>query len=340
VVPLVQWLSQFRQPASLMASITSGVMHAVNSSASVGAAGEITVESAAVLLSGVVTELSPGGGAAAKGSAASEEMVYNLVQLCMLLRLLGSGNESGLVKIAEVASLLEDTWLLSMSDASSGRSVVQVLAQLRYAVLQQSTKKAGSTPRKHLDEVLAGILALKGSASGTAASASVTVADTALFNAPMLTLVVNKFLPGCSAADTADLVTAILRIGAWNDSATAVTALDLRELLCTLCSYRNIQKRLQTWFRAVPTIYQSLVAAVNAHPDPRAVQKEGEIHTSVEVFCDAVQASNLPLTTAESFMLSQLLTRKSGGGRDAGSHVEVQLLLKIKKGEFLNANLA
>jgi hypothetical protein len=165
-------------------------------------------------------------------------------------------------------------------------------------------------------------------------------------NAEAVEAFVHKFMPAASS----ELVDALVKMCAWSEEASVATVGELRDLLCTLCSYRNLQKRLQIWFRAVPGMYDSVVSAV-LQCSGRDESDNEDVTTTADVFCEACQIANIPLSLSESFMLSQLLTRKTkkGDGRAVrssqselnreGWHVDVKLLLQIKDGEFLSAML-
>ena len=86
-----------------------------NSSSAIVLMGEVEVETAAMVLVQLSTEL---GVMSLLFSSGRQERDYAdltltecVTQLCIWLRLLGSGSSSGLVSIAEVISLLEDRWM-------------------------------------------------------------------------------------------------------------------------------------------------------------------------------------------------------------------------------------
>ena len=64
-----------------------------------------------------------------------KEMLFNLIQTCVLLKLLGAGTDSGRLRISELGALLEDAWVLSVPN--NGIRVSSVLSQLRFSLLQQ-----------------------------------------------------------------------------------------------------------------------------------------------------------------------------------------------------------
>lgn len=64
-----------------------------------------------------------------------EEMLFNLIQTCVLMKLLGAATDSGRLKIAELSALLEDAWVLTVP--INGVRVSQMLSQLRFCLLQQ-----------------------------------------------------------------------------------------------------------------------------------------------------------------------------------------------------------
>lgn len=63
----------------------------------------------------------------------------------------------------------------------------------------------------------------------------------------------------------------------------------------------------QVWFRAVPGMHQSLLKEVAAQLNQQP-HSGGMVNSAA--FCQACDASGLPLSHAECFMLGQLLTRR------------------------------
>lgn len=125
---------------------------------------------------------------------------------------------------------------------------------------------------------------------------------------------------------------------------------------------------LQAWFRAVPTMYLSLLQLLNTasslpfspeagprssqlgSPNPTPTPVSGERRkgaVSKKAFIEACHQSELPLSMAETVMLAELLSRRksadtgtaAAGGRGGVGEVDISLLNKIKKGEFINAPL-
>ena len=111
----------------------------------------------------------------------------------------------------------------------------------------------------------------------------------------------------------------------------------------------------QVWFRAVPSMHQALLRNI---ADTLAASSTQSGMVSVQTFCTSSNASNLPLSQSECFMLAQLLTRRrpnntaaAGGGSGASgggasgeggpnnAFVDIALLQRIKTGDFLHAAL-
>jgi hypothetical protein len=108
----------------------------------------------------------------------------------------------------------------------------------------------------------------------------------------------------------------------------------------------------QVWFRAVPNMHPSLVKNVAAFLN---ADKVSNGMVSVPVFVRASEASGVPLSQSECYMLAQLLTRRRQApgagsaaaaagaagteGEQANSYVDVALLQRIKAGDFLHAAL-
>jgi hypothetical protein len=132
VKPLFVWLQRFAVPKS---SEESATQQSVSSGL-----GEIEVEAAALLLAELASELGLLSSAAEQAATrpsstagVSSDAIHSVIQMCILLRLLGRGTESGCVKVAEVASLLEDAWLLTVP--TDGIRVSSKLAACRYRLL-------------------------------------------------------------------------------------------------------------------------------------------------------------------------------------------------------------
>jgi hypothetical protein len=102
-------------------------------------AGEIAVQDAALLVAELAAELRLMDVTAPAGAKSEEErekeMLFNLIQTCVLIKLLGAGSDSGRLKIGELSALLEDAWMLAVP--INGVRVSQLLAQLRFSLLQQ-----------------------------------------------------------------------------------------------------------------------------------------------------------------------------------------------------------
>jgi hypothetical protein len=97
------------------------------------------VQNAALLIAELAAELRLMDVTAPAGAKSEEErekeMLFNLIQTCVLMKLLGAGSESGRLKIGELSALLEDAWVLAVP--INGVRVSQLLAQLRFSLLQQ-----------------------------------------------------------------------------------------------------------------------------------------------------------------------------------------------------------
>ena len=88
----------------------------------------------------------------------------------------------------------------------------------------------------------------------------------------------------------------------------------------------------QTWFRAVPKMYSSIIQT-----DVIVECKVTRDPVTFPVFCTAVVLSEAPLTQSEGLMLAHLLGRDPGGQTGSGV-VDVSLLAKIRKGDYLPAS--
>lgn len=94
---------------------------------------------AALLIAELATELrlmdvtAPDGGKSVQER--EKQMLFSLIQTCVLMKLLGACTDSGRLKIAELSALLEDAWVRTVP--INGVRVSLLLAQLRYCLLQQ-----------------------------------------------------------------------------------------------------------------------------------------------------------------------------------------------------------
>ena len=142
VTPLLRWLQRFRFDPQQLAADPDALpesLSATPSTSLVLGAGEITVPDAALLIAELATELRLMDASAPLGSAVEQErekeMLFNLIQTCVLMKLLGAGTDSGRLRLSELGALLEDAWLLVVP--VNGVRVSQLLAQLRFCLLQQ-----------------------------------------------------------------------------------------------------------------------------------------------------------------------------------------------------------
>ena len=65
------------------------------------------------------------------------------------------------------------------------------------------------------------------------------------------------------------------------------------------------------------------------------MKREAVTHSA---FCSALSLSETPLTASEGFMLAHLLGRGPEEVQGSGRVVDVSLLAKIKRADFLNAS--
>ena len=187
-----------------------------------------------------------------------EQRCHHLFSFCTLLRLLAAGGAGGgaagggeeeappAVRLHEVLALAEDVWLLS-SSLEKGEKLSLLLSQARFGLLQQ----AGRAVATHRD-VFEGIVAsLPTQDSGGAAVATarghgqLTVAEVAYVLSRCVGLSdASVMASGRVIRD--DVAAAVVRFATWSagDAVRAVDADALKELLCTLGSYRTLQVRL------------------------------------------------------------------------------------------------
>jgi hypothetical protein len=149
------------------------------------------------------------------------------------------------------------------------------------------------------------------------------------------------------------LAVSIVKMCDWTDDAAlaadciaggnVVTAESLATLLCGMCAFRELQKRLNSFFRAVPAMHPSLLQLFNSSlslPLPSLEQ--------FAAVCSLAEAP-LPISLTESAMLGQLMARKAaratadggyeGRGTPQRAVVDLAQLQRIKKGDYLAAAL-
>lgn len=124
----------------------------------------------------------------------------------------------------------------------------------------------------------------------------------------------------------------------WDEQATEANTQALLAMLCCLPSYRNLQKRLQAWFRLVPSMMNSLLSLF-----------PGAMASATEFTVKLSTTSETPLTLAEARLLAQLLSHRtrvnvSGGSMDSqvddeSAVLDVKLLYRIQAGDFIQAAL-
>jgi len=290
--------------------------------------GEISVQDCALLIAELTAELhlldtssAPLGQPHAPKSAAEaeKEMMYNLIQTCVLLKLLGAASDSGRLRLSELSALLEDAWVLAVP--INGVKVSLLLAQLRFSLLQhvslslfcfcaalsslccaflhvgwvffwrhvldfppllmlsslfffsrsahfssplhsppppssfQATRKA-CHPRKSFDDLLAHSKVLllpppplpktsKGAPTPHDDEPFISSASAGrLFELIFATSAQFSTLGGDKIL-CAELAQAVVRFVAWRDDGDVIAVHELRSFVCSLCSFRSLQKRIQ-----------------------------------------------------------------------------------------------
>ena len=389
VSPLVQWLQLFRclphdeQEDVKKKGGSSSIIEQSPSASLVLGPGEVTVQDAALLIAELASELQLMDTSAGKRTTNEDErereMMFNLIQTCILFKLLGAGTDSGLLLISELTGLLEDAWILAVP--MNGVRISNMLAKLRFSVLQQATRKA-SRPRKLFDDVVTACgISINVSRNTNNPNPSSSSDDDALakwydedrISAEDVEIIIEKLFinsnsldnDGKSSSRTAmkspsptkstkksvylELAKVLIKMSSWNDFSSFISILDLRNMLCSLCSFRVLQKRLQVWFRAVPSMHPSLLENL------KQFDISHEDGYSTDVFLSAGLQSKIPLSQSELYMLAQLLIRKrttgariSSGGSNTNArddqdksiaYVDVSLLKRVEVGDFLHAAL-
>jgi len=391
VSPLVQWLQLFRclphdeqEDVKKRGGSSSSIIEQSPSASLVLGPGEVSVQDAALLIAELASELqlmdTSAGRQITNEDEREREMMFNLIQTCILFKLLGAGTDSGLLRISELTGLLEDAWILAVP--MNGVRISNMLAKLRFSVLQQATRKA-SRPRKLFDDVVtASGISIKVSRTNNTnnPNPSSSSDDDALtkwydedrISAEDVEIIIEKLFINSNSRDDdlksssrttmkspsptkstkksvyLELAKVLIKMSSWNDFSSFISILDLRNMLCSLCSFRVLQKRLQVWFRAVPSMHSSLLDNL------KQFDISHEDGYSTDIFLSAGLQSKIPLSQSELYMLAQLLIRKrttgariSSGGNNAAmgdqdksvAYVDVSLLKRVEVGDFLHAAL-
>lgn len=315
-------------------------------------AGEITVNKLALLLCELCNVLGM--------DPQVPEVAYGMVSMCILLRLLGAAPDesSGCVKIHEISFLLEDAWLLDeirageVVDLASGEGVSKKImfcwqvAGLRFGILQLSARRgAGSNPRKVLDQAIAAVVNVHdGGLVHLTLKQLCNVID--LLHSDSLSHNGSSSSSHVRAMGKTEQILfalSLVKLCGWTDDGLlnadafvgkpVVDSASLATVLCSVCSFRTLQKRLQSWFRAVPAMIVSFL---------QLFEDIGLNQPSVEQFCAVCKLpeSTLPVTMTESLMLAHLMSRRpstTGNSIVAMPYVELGLLGGIKRGNFLSA---
>ncbi|RYH06381.1 hypothetical protein EON65_42955 [archaeon] len=124
----------------------------------------------------------------------------------------------------------------------------------------------------------------------------------------------------------------------WESNSQETSVKTVLTFLCSLPSFRNLQKKLAGWFASMPAMLENVLACF-----------QGGQASMTEFTLKLTQQTFLPLCMPEARLLAHLLARKInmtsvGGsldsqGEEDGVVVEVGLLRKIAAGDMLQAAL-
>ncbi len=99
---------------------------------------------------------------------------------------------------------------------------------------------------------------------------------------------------------------------------------------------------MKRWLRDVPHMLDSIKETLGSSSGKSASSSSfssGLDKVSLEKFCVSLQQSDLPLSEAERFVLAKLFSRGSDTLFSDAGVIDANLLLKVKKGEFLSMRL-
>lgn len=289
--------------------------------------------------------------------------LYDMLHCCTLLRLLASTTESGKLKLADLRNLIEEQWVNLIPE--DGIWVYNQLDRIKFNFLRQATRKA-KHPWKLFDAVSGAILASKTIAvdpntltSDTEESFQVGGEGHQQMTVDDVFALVGLFGTGTAASSKQKplvaenlvsskpekgvmLADAVVKLCTWSDRVKAVAVGDLRDFVCALPSFRVLQKKIQTLFRAIPTLHKNLLNSIKTVKEKKirgVVKFQNSEFLSIDDFIGGCKISNLPISSAEALMLAHILNREGVEKSGQKDSVDVSLLRRIEKGEFLAASL-
>ena len=253
-----------------------------------------------------------------------------VTQLCLLFRLLAGASDLALeavategaeaepaVRFSDVWLLMEEAWLARRAPA--GAQVLGLLSRARAAVGRRAAKSACPA-----SAVVLGLLPPSEHGRATSVPGNRALSSTAD------TAALRRVLRGVGVTVSRENSTMLLKLASWG-SLAAVGGADgcragqLAAWLGPMQSFRGVQRRWQTWMRALPSVLDTTAAAF-----------QGGGGVSPEDFVAVCGQTALPTSQAEALMMAQVLQRDP----QRTNALEVHLLGSIAKGRFSNVALS
>jgi len=231
---------------------------------------------------------------------------YSLLQLFLLLKLLGGGWDDNCVRVSECVLLFEDEWLASHQTQTP--SCAETLCSARKFLLMEAARNA-SSPRVVLQEVID---------THALAAAQRGGEDQLLQHTHVLAVLLDITSangPPPNAATSMSICQLAMGGGEGNSTLSG----PLSDLLCCVCSFRSLQKRLCTWLRALPLLCSALTQFFSS---PSSDQEKDAVAFMLD--------SNLPLSLSEATAVYYLLKKRGGGG------TPLERIEKIMVSEFVS----
>lgn len=278
----------------------------------------MSTENAALLLSDLALELKVVDLTSGEGRA-------DVLHLCLLLRLLAAGSDLRVdnvlletasegepaVRVTDVWVLAEEAWLARRAPA--GTRLLRLASRARAAVARRAARSCMPATA-----VVLALLPPSEHGRATAVPGNRALSSTADVAA------MRRVLRGAGLHVSRENAAQLLRLAAWGSLTPALSTTDscragqLAAWLAPLPTFEQVQRRWQTWMRAVPSIVDATQAAFYGTPT-----------IAPEEFGSIVMQTALPTSQGECLMMAQVMQR------DPGVHlVEVALLDGIARGRF------
>lgn len=131
----------------------------------------------------------------------------------------------------------------------------------------------------------------------------------------------------------------IIQTFEWSGTSKETSLEAVETTLTALQSLREIQNKLQVWFRAVPSMLESFESELVRAAGPTTASQSALVSCSVDMFCDCIHRCDIPLSETQSFALAKLFTRSSSGVLNDAARVDLRNFNRIRRGEFLSLRL-